>query len=74
MPKKIHVENRKIKISSDYHFKEWRKEEGVKCLVDEEEFEISDFESLKDGGRYTLGPPRIIQHQAQQVNFGLFDL
>lgn len=62
-PKTIAVCDRKIMIRSETHFKEWRKEEGVKSLVNQEEIEISDFESLEDGETYTLGPPRQIQQQ-----------
>ena len=52
----IIVKDRKIKIRDERHFKEWRKEEGVKSLLDNDNIEISDFESLEDGGTYTLGP------------------
>ena len=42
--------DRKIKIRDERHFKEWRKEEGVKSLLDNDDIEISDFESLEHGG------------------------
>ena len=65
-PKKITVGERKIIISNENHFKEWREVEQVKSLVDEDEFEVSDFEPLVDGGTYTLGPPLQQQQQQQQ--------
>ena len=46
-PKLILVIDRKIKIRDERHFKEWRKEEGVKSLLDNDDIEISDFESLE---------------------------
>ena len=48
-PKLILVIDRKIKIRDERHFKEWRKE-GVKSLLDNEDIEISDCESLENGG------------------------
>lgn len=43
---------------------------GVESLIDDEQYEILDFESLMDDGTYTLGPWRQQQqqhHQQQQA-------
>ena len=38
---------------------------GEQSLIDSEEYEITGFESLEDGGRYTLGQPQQQQQQQQ---------
>ena len=40
----------------------WLDKLGVDSFVDSDSAEIIDFESLQDGGTYTLGPPRQQQH------------
>lgn len=45
-----------VKLSTEKEFDKWLKSEGVKCLLDDDNDKIIGFESLVDGGRYTLGP------------------
>jgi len=52
-------------LGSQDGYKELRDRLGVAFLVDEEGFHTNDFESLVDGGKYTLGPPK--QQQQQQA-------
>ena len=52
-----------VKLSTDAGLVRWLSRKGVDCLRDSDGDEVVDFESLEDGGRYTLGPPKQQQQQ-----------
>lgn len=66
--KKITVGGTGIKLSHDADVEKLLDRKGVQCLVDSDGDEIFGFESLEDGGTYTLGPPK--QQQQQQLITG----
>ena len=57
MPKTISVNQRTKKLSNEDGFKGLLDRQQVLSLVDHQGVDIEDFESLDDGGTYTLGPP-----------------
>ena len=63
--KKITVDsNRKVALGSNGDYQQWLDREGVKCLIDNEGYEIPGYDLLVNGERYALGPPE--QQQQQQ--------
>ena len=67
-PKKITVEGVGVKLGHEAALDKWLKGKGHRCLLDSDGYEVVDFESLVDGGTYTLGP--LVQQQ-QHVSFNL---
>ena len=49
-------------LSSDNGYEKWLKKKGIECLLFEGA-EVPVFESIVDGGTYTLGPA--VQQQQQ---------
>ena len=71
-PKKIIIvvndgKEQKEKVGSQDGYKRLLDRLGVAFVVDEEACNTNDFESLLDGGRYTLGPRQQQQQQQQQA-------
>ena len=54
-----------VKLSSENGYNNWLQRHGVVSLIDADNYQ-ADFESLVDGGTYTLGPPLQQQQQQQQ--------
>ena len=44
-----------VKLSTDAALDKWLGKKKVKCLIDSDGDEVVDFDSLVDGGEYTLG-------------------
>jgi len=64
-----------VKLSNDNEFYFWLSKKHVESLVDSEGDEVVGFESLTDGGTYTLGPPEQQQQQdEQELPLQLFEL
>eukprot|EP00978_Attheya_sp_CCMP212_P021676 scaffold63644_cov46-Attheya_sp.AAC.1 len=58
-PKRIAVDGvGGVKLSNDNELDKWLNKKGAGCLIDREGDEIVGFESLMNGGEYTLGPPQ----------------
>lgn len=47
-----------VKLSTDAALDKWLENKKVQCLIDSDGDEVVDFDSLVDGGTYTLGPPQ----------------
>ena len=64
-PKKIIVDGvGGVKLSSDAALDKWLEKKGVDCVFDAEDgYQVVDFESLVDGGKYTVTPPRQQEHE-----------
>jgi len=46
-----------VKLSHNAALDKWLENKKVQCLIDSDGDEVVDFDSLVDGGTYTLGPP-----------------
>ena len=64
-PKRITVEDRKVRLEEQVDLLKFLDDEKRKSLIDSEEYEILNFKSLQDKGTYTFGPPQ--QQQRQQT-------
>ena len=62
-PKKITVDGVGLKLSNDRELVRWLHNKKVQCLIDSDGDEIGGFETLEDGGEYTLGPLQRAQSQ-----------
>ena len=60
-----------VKLVSEQGYEKWLKKNQRMCLLDSDGDQI-DFESLVDGGKYTLGPPAKIPHASKGLR--LFQL
>eukprot|EP00339_Tiarina_fusa_P003020 CAMPEP_0117010082 /NCGR_PEP_ID=MMETSP0472-20121206/8983_1 /TAXON_ID=693140 ORGANISM="Tiarina fusus, Strain LIS" /NCGR_SAMPLE_ID=MMETSP0472 /ASSEMBLY_ACC=CAM_ASM_000603 /LENGTH=304 /DNA_ID=CAMNT_0004712537 /DNA_START=75 /DNA_END=989 /DNA_ORIENTATION=+ len=47
-----------VKLSTDAALDKWLENKKVQCLIDSDGDEVVDFDSVVDGGTYTLGPPQ----------------
>jgi hypothetical protein len=54
-----------VKLSSNDELGRFLENKKVQCLIDSDGDQVYGFDSLVDGGTYTLGPP---QQQQQQQN------
>jgi hypothetical protein len=47
-----------VKLSNDSELDKWLNKKEVECLVDSKGDEVGGFDTLVNGGKYTLGPPQ----------------
>jgi hypothetical protein len=59
-----------VKLSSNDELGRFLEKKKVQCLIDSDGDQVYGFDSLVDGGTYTLGPPQRQQQQQQQQQNG----
>jgi len=70
-PKKITVEGVGVKLSSNDDLRTWLERRGVLSLVDNDGDEVGGFDTLEQGGEYTLGPPQKHERQPREEELRL---